>query len=457
VEAASVVAPAGLSAGVEVLEERGRFDIEASGKKVYSYRVIYRITEAAGLQGWSRVEARWDPERQQRPRIEVTTTDANGTVHRLDPGRLVESAWGDDGTRKLAADVPGVGVGALVRRTIVLEDLHPPPLALVSGRYTVGLTAPIRRSVVELHFPASLSVRATPVGFRPQARESNQDGQRTIQLVATDLPAILGPQPALPTGTPRRPAVLFSSAVSWPELATRLNGAIGGWYDDATVVELAEAVDGGPELATVADCLIELDERVTLDGARAFPRPPREVLASGRGSSVERALILTGMLRQKGWSAELTLASTETVNPELPGLSGLDRGLVYLPDGDFFVDPDQPELRPGGVGVELQGRVALRLSDGSLLEVPTIEAPENRYREQRRFDLRSGPEVEFTEVTEAGGTIEARLRERFGRRCPCTLALIYRVRKEMNRLLLCIFCRQRSIMSPSKIAIMPSS
>jgi len=414
---ATLPVPDSYDGGVEILSEEGRFEWSAEGVEQFRHEVRYRITDAEALASWGRFQARWDPALQARPVLEVETEQADGTILRLDEEMIIQSEGDGTGERVLSARVPGAEVGAVVTRVVRHQDLDPDPLfPAISGRYGLGLAAPVARSSVVLVVPVSVELRASAIGFGAKTAESEKDGKRTLRITARDLPAVLGSQPNLPEDVPDRPMVVFGADQSWSRLADRFEAALKPHFADPAVHELAHDLraDGGPQLIAAAQ--LELEARVEPLPGAGFPRAPSQVLTDGRASSVERAVILAGLLRARGIDAEVGLSERGQglrLRSRVPGVAGLDRGLVFVPEGDYFVDPERPFAPPGAVGTDIQGKVVWLARSGELVRAPAVGAAENRYDELRIVDLVNGPEVEFFEVTEASGSIESRFRARF--------------------------------------------
>ncbi|MGF1510855.1 MAG: DUF3857 domain-containing protein [Myxococcota bacterium] len=401
----------GRDSGVDVLREVGRFEISEDGTKTYTYDLSYDMTGPNGLAAWSKVEARWDPALQARPKILIETILPDGQLVRLDPSSVVESA-GENGLRRLTADVPSLRLGARVRRRVVYRDLHPPRHGIVSGQYTMGLSVPTRMSSLEIVSPAAMPIRVLPIGLKPKVTESEVDGHRQVVLTVENLEGLVASQPALPPGVPAQRQVFFSSADSWEQLALLLRQTSLRWKDSPEVQRIGERLQASPSQSVVASALQEVSRTIRLERSTSLPRNPEIVLSTGVGSSVERGLLLASILDARRIETFLVVTS-EHLRPEFPGVSGLSRALVYLPGLDVFVDPDYPEFAVGTLGTEVQGRLAMRIADGAFVEVPTLDARANHYSELRSIDLMSGAEAEFVEVTQAGGTIEGRLRRRF--------------------------------------------
>ncbi|MEM1023609.1 MAG: DUF3857 domain-containing protein [Myxococcota bacterium] len=414
---ATLPVPENYDGGVEVLSEEGRFEWGADGVQSFRHEVRYRITDAKALDTWGRFQARWNPKRQARPELDVQTRLADGRVLRLDEQMVIQSEGDGTGERVLLARVPGAAVGAVVTRVVQHRELDSAPLfPAVSGRYGLGLAAPVQLSSVVLVTPPELRLRAAAVGFRAKSSETEEGGRRVVRITGRNLPAVLGSQPNLPEDVPERPFVVFGAEGSWSELAERFERALAAHFADPSVHELAHDLraNGAPQLIEAAQMEIEARIRTSHDGA--FPRLPSAVLADGAASSVERAVLLAGLLRARGIDAEVGLSERGQglrLRSRVPGLSGLDRGLVFVPEGDYFVDPERPFAAPGAVGTDIQSKVVWLGRSGELVRAPAAGAVDNRYDELRIVDLVNGPEVEFFEVTEASGSIESRLRARF--------------------------------------------
>src|SRR6266705_2444814 len=63
--ASSQAVPEGTEALVLIEEERQVFD--AQGSKKYAWRIVYRVGTDAAVEGWSSIQAAWEPWHQERP------------------------------------------------------------------------------------------------------------------------------------------------------------------------------------------------------------------------------------------------------------------------------------------------------------------------------------------------------------------------------------------------------
>jgi tetratricopeptide (TPR) repeat protein len=404
------------ASGVEVAEEEGRFTFAADGTKTYRYTLRYRVVEAAAVARWSRFEVRWDPAVQVRPELSARIESATGAVTHLDSRTAVE-AEADDGERRLWVDLPGVGVGARVERTVVYRDRAPPPLGLVAGRYALGLSVPVARSRVVFDAPLELGLRAKPRGFRGRATDRVHDDRRIVEITVGDLPAVWTREPLLPPDAPRVPYVLFSSAEDWNAWGAAWSAAIEPWFRHAETVGLDRLLTGSE--GSLSELLRRVQQVVawTPGPIGRSPRRLDELLAEGRGDALEVSLLAAALMRAVGVDARIGLMQRglgEDILVDFPDGGALDHAVLYLPQRDVFVDATDRFVPPGRLPVVDQGRRVLLLEGPSrLVRTPELGARDNRYREVRVLDLTESPELTFFETTTAAGAIESRLRERF--------------------------------------------
>src|SRR6185436_917064 len=81
----------GSEGGVEVLLSEARYEYDDAGREVYTYRLLYRITDASADESWSSIEEHWSPWHQERPRLRARVITPDGTVHMLDPATIAEN------------------------------------------------------------------------------------------------------------------------------------------------------------------------------------------------------------------------------------------------------------------------------------------------------------------------------------------------------------------------------
>ncbi len=402
---------------VDVLEEEGRFVFDADGVRTYTYRLKYRVEQPELPTNWARFEVRWSPKDHERPDLSVSVETPSGAVEHVDPQTIMEEQWPNaPEDRKLSADIPSLVPGAVVERTVTYRDRAPPPLGLVSGRYALGMSVPIRRSVVIFDAPIDLGLRVYPRGFEARTHVSEAEGRRVTHVETKSLPGVWTGEPLVPPSAPRVPHVAFTSAGDWSDWGSRWAQVVEAWQSEAGPSPIEPTLDRVFTTWSWVQAKLRWQE----GPLKPQPRSATEILASGGGDALELALVFRWLMGEQAASAQVALLKrglAEDVQPAFPEGGALDHALIYLPDLDVFLDLTDPNTRPGELPVLDQGRLALLVepTGGRLVRTPTVDARANRYREARVLDLTASPELTFTEETVASGSIEARLRRRFAR------------------------------------------
>jgi len=147
-------------------------------------------------------------------------------------------------------------------------------------------------------------------------------------------------------------------------------------------------------------------ESVPLDALPDAPARPAKVLDRRYGNAVERALLLTALLRGEGAKAETLLVRDRDEGPlvpEVPRLRNFDHALVRLTDKDSrvtWLQPDDDLRGFGELAPDVQGCQGLNLDSGEIETVPILE-PANESI-QRTVEVQVAPdgsaEVRDTQV-----------------------------------------------------------
>src|SRR5262249_7859138 len=153
------------------------------GRRTSTWRYVFRIVTADGVDGWSSVNFSYEPWHQERPSIEARIVTKDGEVHRLDPATLTETQVGEESERvfsdRRAVNGPlrAVAPGAVVEQVIVCRDTAPFFAAGDTVRIRFGgFGAPVVRTRLVIDAPASLpmhyAVEQLP-GLEPARTESS--------------------------------------------------------------------------------------------------------------------------------------------------------------------------------------------------------------------------------------------------------------------------------------------
>lgn len=388
VAAAAALRPA--AADVHVLYREASYRFELDHRLELRQTLVYQVLTPEGLDAFAATEAAWNPWHQQRPEIRARVITAAGEVRELDQQRVDEAIRAAEGDRSERAVVrvqlPGVEVGAVVEERITIRDRVPHFAAGSSHVHRWVMSQQIHRGRLILDSPTRLPLRYG-VGIEP-LREITGD---RVRLVFED-----GPRPAagpleagLPSHLPRHPQIAFATGSTWTAVAERYALLLSGrksarppWFDRPALMELPPEQRAITLLEHVRTHLQPTGE--ALDQRPPEPRSAVEVLASGRGSSLDLAALMADLLRAAEVPAAVALVKRgpgRDVASNLPGLGAFDRAIVFLPGSTLrWLDPADPTVRAGDLGLELQARLALILAPQteSLTRTPVSPSSVNR-------------------------------------------------------------------------------
>jgi len=376
------------------------------------------------VQAWGLTEVRWSPWYQARPELRVRVISADGSEHWVDGSTLDDAAvsqedptlFSDD--RVMRTPLPGVGIGAVVEEAIVVRETRP---FLAGGAVRqVPLANQVRtgRRRVVVEVAGDLPLRHRLIRADAQVRKLRGKKRRGIEVVLDDLPAWEGWPVFPPEDEPPWPALKFSTAPDWPEVARAYHDLVSPQIDAAGLDALVEEVAGaGPSRdEKVAAAYHVARDRVRYTGV-AFgqqaivPYAPATTIDRGFGDCKDKATLMVSLLAEVGVEARLALIAQRTeygseVVADMPGASMFNHAIVYVPGDDpLWLDPTADMVPFGKLPWADQGRLALVVDPvaGRLERIPTTSAGHNLYREDRKLALPPEGLARVTERTHATG------------------------------------------------------
>jgi len=422
--------------GVEVLLSEARYEYDDAGREVYTYRLLYRITDASADESWSSIEEHWSPWHQERPRLRARVIAPDGTVHVLDPATIAENGEAaessdmyEDG-RVLRAPLPATGAGAVVEQEVQVRETAPFFAGGVVHFRVLPMTVPVRLARLVLEAPAALPLRwITRLLPGGGPRDETAAGRRRLTFAYRDLVAYEDPEPGLPPEAPRAPYVAFSTGRSWADLARRYSAivdqAIRG-SDISAFLRAAQAKaapqEGDSQLGLIERLLARLAGEVRYTGIELgdgglVPRPPADTLRRKFGDCKDKAVLLTALLRAADIPAYVALLNAgedeQDVEQSLPGFGSFNHAIVVVPGHPaLWIDPTDPFARAGELPVADQGRWALIASPTAtgLVHTPESAAADNREQAVREIDLADLGAARVVETTRYWGETERALR-----------------------------------------------
>jgi tetratricopeptide (TPR) repeat protein len=425
---AAAAAPPDDGTGAVILFEEGVLTFDASGRRSFRYRVVYKVVSASAVSGWSTIERQWAPWHQERPELRARVVAGDGSVHTLDPKTIAESPAreaSDDlftDSRILSAPLPAVAAGSVVEEEILTRETAPLFDAGETGAFFFGSNVPMARVRLILDFPQELSLRYVSRFGAPAPVRSEEDGRVHLVFEAGPLPA----PPERETGAPWESSAVarveFSTGRSWQRVAEGYAAIVDAQIAGARFPPLPLERRGPAETAAAALARLQGDVRYTgieFSEASIVPRTPAETLKRKYGDCKDKAALLVAMLRAAGLSAHVALLKAgpgTDVAEDLPGLGSFDHAIVHVEGPTpLWIDPTDEFARAGELPVADQGRLALIASAGAagLVRTPESTAQDNRSVETREFFLAERGRARVVETTEAWGSIERGYRRNF--------------------------------------------
>jgi transglutaminase-like putative cysteine protease/tetratricopeptide (TPR) repeat protein len=418
---------------VAVLLEEGRFEYDAAGRETYRYRMIFKVLNKTGAEGWATIERTWAPWQQERPSIRARVIAKDGTAHELDPKTIADAPVrnGDDDVltdrRTVRAPLPAMEADAIVEEEIVTKQTLVPLDAGTVEYFYFGSSAPVARTTLRIQAPEKIPIRFN-VRLLPNVTLSDrtEGGIREITFDQGPMKPLEDAPLLLPADEPRSPHVVFSTAPDWNTVARaysevvqkQLNGFDASRY-------LPKFPIGATREAKILAIVNFLNKDIRYTGiefseASLIPRKPSEVLEHQYGDCKDKSTLAVALLRSAGIKAYIALLDSsagEDIEPDLPGLDVFNHAIVYVPgQPDFWLDPTDTNLRLGNISASNQGHYALiaRPETTNLIRTPELTAKENRVVERREFQLSELGRAHVTETTDVFGLADRGYRGDFG-------------------------------------------
>ena len=429
--AAEALAPAGTD--IVVLLEDNRVELEADGRRTETWYLLYKAVTVKGAQDWGMVEADWAPWRQQRPQLRARVVSTDGAIHELDPATVADVPVDDhDETltdrRSVRAPLPAVAEGTVVEQEVVMRDTAPVLPVGGFGTLVFGRPEPVLHSRLTVSAPlaAGLHYKTQLLPDLKPAR-NEADGRVTVTFDQGALPARDDLPPLLPPDQPRRPMVVYTTVPGWNDVARAYGEIVDRQIADARLKPVVHELAGktADRDETIAAILHGLNKQVRYTGlefgeSAIVPHTPAETLKHGYGDCKDKAALLVAALRAAGITAHVALlyaSDGADIDSGYPGVSQFNHAIVYVPGATpLWLDPTDPELRPGVLPENDQGRWAL-IADATtkeLVRTPEATSADNRIVETREFQLAETGPAHVIETTESWGTPEESFRSSFG-------------------------------------------
>ncbi len=392
--------------------------------------MVGRIEDMTAAEGWTDVQASWEPWRQKRPEIRARVITPEGKVHELDPRTLTDAPAHDsrpevyDDDRIYSAPLPGLTSGSIVEvETRVVDTAAILPVGGLRRIY-VGGRVPVEQTRIIVESPESPGLVYKTV-LLPEVRISHEKENGKERLILDQGPMAVLPERLsnLPSDVPDGPFVLFGTRTTWKAIAL-------SYYAIAEPKirseELGHLLDG---IVSPADsretalrkivALLHREVRYTgveFGDSSVVPASPGEVLTRKYGDCKDKAALLASMLRSVGIPAELALISAGPgydTDPELPGIEAFNHVIVHVPgQPDRWIDATWEFANPGVLPLEVQGRRALIIaSDTSdLVRTPQLDPAANGQNETIEVFLPEYGPARIVDTTTGTGIWDAKMR-----------------------------------------------
>jgi tetratricopeptide (TPR) repeat protein len=405
-----------------------RYDEKGRGtQRIHTVYRILREDEDVMVQrvGW----AAWH---EKKPVIRTRVVGPDGEERLLDPATIVEGSRISSSdmltdARVLRAPLPGAKVGSVVESLVIIEDNEPSFGPAASGRFETWQYA-LRRARLVLEHPASLPLVATVIG-EGTLEPGTRDGLKRLSLDLTPSPFPLFTLARLDVPV-KLPRVEWSTGTSWQAVSS----GYAPWVDGA----LAQPIDIStlkPRVASktartekVQETLAWLRDRARymalhLGAGALKPTSPAEVLKRGYGDCKDLSVSMVSALSQLGIQAHVALVQAGGVptNEKVPGLSGFDHAIVYVPatkdEPAFWLDATAEGFPVGTLPNALLDRKALVIAPGTqgLTALPTRAAITSRVKEDIVIRQAEFGESSATITRAFEGPIAGWMRSRFAK------------------------------------------
>jgi tetratricopeptide (TPR) repeat protein/transglutaminase-like putative cysteine protease len=416
----------------KILRLKVSYVLDDKGNYVRTLEQTYQILTLQGVEGWSNSFAFWSPWYMDRPQLEAVVRGEDGSVSKLEPKTIVESAAYPEApdmysdAKVLRAPLPSVAVGSIVEERIVERTKSPFFLGGSIQSLTFQQGVPVDSVELSVELPARMPFKYELRDVKAEVTDRSVGTRRMVVFKGGPYEALKPIEPNVPSDVPAWPQVVFSTAPSWKELAReyhrRIEERFGG---PPTGIDLKKVVLG---LRTTEEKLNRLlsfiHDRVRYVGmefgeASIIPMAPKETLRRGYGDCKDQSVLLVKLLSEIGIDAKVALlraGTGEDVRPELPALNAFNHAIVYVPgEKPLWVDPTSTHARAGELPTAAQARHALIIdpSTDTLTETAAHDASQNVYREEREVFLSVDGGARIVETSSGTGVVDQSLRRSF--------------------------------------------
>ncbi|MCL5037633.1 MAG: DUF3857 domain-containing protein [Chloroflexi bacterium] len=301
---------------------------------------------------------------------------------------------------------PTLAPPCTVKYRIVIRNKEPMAgKAFWSGSYTQDFS-PIGHTEFEVKIPAGTNMNYKYVG-EPQVEPEKTlvGGVDSYVWESTERPA-LEREPFMPALVDVATKIMVGSFNSWQEFAKWGANVVNKRAEpDSSLRSKLRRVTWGKnekteKLKAIYNYVISIPSLNEDPGLRWNTSEPISRIAdTDKIAPSDRALLLAGLIRAAGYKATVVLAASRDfgkIIKDFPTPQTFDSLLVYMPEEDKFLDPNDPYTAFGEISQGLLGVDALLLDPlaSAPIKLPLISAHDNREEMQAEIVVNGDGDVE---------------------------------------------------------------
>ncbi|MBB4185294.1 transglutaminase-like putative cysteine protease [Sinorhizobium terangae] len=409
-------------------------------------RLVYKVTDRAGLESGARLDIEFDPSRERLSFNRLMIIRDGVVIDKLGDAKFeifrreTDSERGIfDGRLTAHVDLSDVRVGDIVDYSTTYDVTPTVAKDLLYTRFQAEWGEPVALTRERIIWPTEkpLNIRAVRTGLKPRVTQS---GGETSYLWETANPAPVKPQDNLPVDYPNFGFAEISSEFDWQPVVD----AVLPFYQptesfpadfEAKLAEI-EARHGAREDRLIAALRLVQDEiryvSLSMGAGSYVPRHPEAVLASGFGDCKDKALLLVSALRRLGIEAEAALTDIDegrALEHAVPGLQAFDHVIVKAKIGERVWWLDATDYLQGGRAANIvppdYGFALPLVASGAAIEklpVKELLEPTQSVAERFAFPRRDGEPLVLTVNTIYRNADADRMRRRLAHASKAKLA-----------------------------------
>ncbi|THK40180.1 DUF3857 domain-containing protein [Ensifer sp. MPMI2T] len=409
-------------------------------------RLVYKVTDRAGLERGARLDIEFDPSRERLSFNRLMIIRDGVVIDKLGDAKFeifrreTDSERGIfDGRLTAHVDLSDVRVGDIVDYSTTYEVTPTVAKNLLYARFQAEWSEPVALTRERIIWPTEkpLNIRAVRTGLKPTVTKA---GGETTYLWETANPSPVKFQDNLPVDYPNFGFVQISSEFDWQPVVD----AVLPFYQpaesfpadfEAKLAEI-EVRHGSLEDRLIAALRLVQDEiryvSLSMGAGSYVPRRPETVLASGFGDCKDKTLLLVSALRRLGIEAEAALTDIDegrVLEHTVPALQVFDHAIVKAKIGERVWWLDATDYLQGGraaniVSPDYGFALPLVASGAALEKLPVTELlePTQSVAERFAFPMRDGEPLVLTVNTIYRNADADRMRRRLAHASKANLA-----------------------------------